>query len=271
VLLNQSSRPDGEVSSSERHRVISSDSAELLAISGDIRVFQMEETPLTAYLTSIFKDQEAGLCAKARLSILEQLYTIVVTEKRVVMCVLLSLFMIAAAVRLALVPETRELWAQSTVIPLLVLLVCFISWPKLYYILAEVLVTSDLLAILEVDLQLQNSSETNTTSSSPSPTTPNPIHAPNSTQDDDSEEQFDDDDIEERVEENAAEISSHLTAKRWIYYLIKVLRTRMGMPAYGDNLEIPIPFIKTHLLEVLGSITFVKFITLCPASHEPFE
>ena len=65
------------------------------------------------------------------------------------------------------------------------------------------------------------------------------------------------------VEENAAEVSSKLSLTRWLQYSLLVLRRRLGLHSTAHSsstLDMPIPFIRTRLLETLGSITFVSFI-----------
>lgn len=244
ILLSSTSQSGN----GDRYRAVSADSAELLAISGDIRFFKMLETPLKAYLADILAEQGR---AAPKQTYLSQLVEIIRRERLVLVVVLMATFLIEASMRLAFLPETRQSWTLSTFIPLLLILICFIPCPYFYCVIAEVLVTSDLLVKLEVDLQMNVSS-----TSAPATTVFNPMNANNSEED---EEFFDEEDIEERVEESAAEVSSRLTTRRWILYVFEVARSRLGLQSQAD-LDIPIPFTRSHLLEMLGAITFVAFV-----------
>ena len=232
----------------DRYRAVSADSAELLAISGDIRFFRMLETPLRAYLAEVIAQYD---CAAERRTYLSQLFEIIHHEKLILLIGLMLAFLVEATIRLAMFPDARAEWVLSTLVPLLLVLVCFLPCPYFYYVIAEILVTSDLLVKLEVDLQMNVSS-----GSAPPTSVFNPM---NNASSEDEEEFFDEEDIEERVEESAAEVSSRLTTRRWILYIFEVARSRLGLPLRA-NLDIPIPFIRTHLLEMLGAITFVAFV-----------
>lgn len=252
--------PPSAAAASERHRILQSDSLELLAISGDVRCFQLLETPITTYLANLMREQaESRNYAYKYPSGLTQLHFILETEKKTVLLTALFLFVVGFIARYFL-SRGKILCLELTILhPLLSMLVCFVPCPFVYYFIAEVIATADLLAFMDANLQLNASESSPSANKQPSPLPHLSNHSPFE-DDQASNDGFDDADSEERAEEHAEEVSSRLTAQRWIHYFFLVLRSRLGQPAPVSIADLPIPFIHARLLETMGSITFVAFI-----------
>ena len=175
--------PSTQLPSYERHRSLASDSVELLILSGDIRCFQMAETPIGSFCQSLLQrnhssyesrrkslsalfplftpkppvvmpgDNSVQFDLNAQEPLLRHLFYMIIKRGMQLMLLTIALFLLCAIIRLSLEPDSRFYWSQSVAVPVATIAACFLpaSLP-LILLLGEALMTADILATTEVVL-----------------------------------------------------------------------------------------------------------------------
>lgn len=247
--------------SNERHRSLGPESTEILRLSGDIRCFLLAETPIEHFVSTVYANHKPDLNYRTFFS---QLLQMVIDHGRNVIKLYLVIFAIAVAIRLAVFPESRRLYAISVLSPFATILLTFVPVSIPFILIgAEAMGTAEILSTLEVTLHKsedtsatltfnQNNAAGNTNGNqlpgSPSRfsrvgtrtesmslnhhhnTTSNVLHTIEEHEDDD---EFVDEDIDRRAEDIAEETDTKVEYRRFFLYALNVLYTRL----FGRTIE----------------------------------
>lgn len=264
-----------------KHRALPPDSTELLILSGDIRCFQMAETPATNFVKNIFDKsdfsrksnkndvsffertdkEEIGKCSGQ--TYVRKLFTVVMcTAFQKYLPIIVGTYILAVIIRLSIFPSAQTNWALTVVTPIGIIIMCFIPLSLPLLVMAsESLVLSDVLATVEASLEESLKFHTDTqktalaadgsVAEAPLQETimnvkdTRPFRDSNSDESSSEEDEFLDEDIDEREEEIAEEASKRVTWRRYFQYAIHIFFSRMGW-----NSEFFIKFLgsNTHFL-----------------------
>ena len=189
----------------------------------------------------------------AKTSILRCLFRLLLTKGLEFMCVEVAVFLVVAAIRLALVPECRDNWAESTLLPVAVICLCLIpvSLPLLLW-LAEAFMTADVLSTVELILLGEEEDDEDDGKGKQaadnrfSDTRQGDIgqkeerkytQTPRADEVDDFSEDsnFDDNDIDDRIEEEADADAKIISSWRWLQYFLHVLAARVGLTGHSGS------------------------------------
>eukprot|EP01039_Chlorochromonas_danica_P003638 gene3638-3983_t len=244
--------------SNERHRSLGPESTEILRLSGDIRCFMLAETPIEHFVSTVYANHKPDLNYRTFFS---QLLQMVVDHGRNVIKLYLVVFAIAVAIRLAVFPESRRLYAISVLSPFATILLTFVPVSIPFILIGgEAMGTAEILSTLEVTLHKSEDTSTTLTynqnnaintsghqlPASPSRlnrvgtrteslnhhhnTTSNVLHTIEEHEDDD---EFVDEDIDRRAEDIAEETDTKVEYRRFFLYALNVLYTRL----FGRTIE----------------------------------
>ena len=165
----------------ERHRSLSSNSPELLLLSGDVRCFQMAETPIESFCINLlslqnknidenkdFYTDETVLLKKNDFEELSKhgkippsswirtvFLTAILYARNTAICLIL-LFLLLCVVRLSLIPNSRLQWTEIIIQPITSILLCMfpLSFSLPFsLLLVESTTTAGFLATTEVILR----------------------------------------------------------------------------------------------------------------------
>lgn len=149
----------------QRHRALASDGVELLALSGDMRCFQMLSTPVEAYVDGVM-DGYKKKDKSQRLSLIHMFLIDVLKRSIPVLLVIVALFIIAAIIKFSLLPTARYHWNMVFTTPLAAILISFVPlFLPTFLILADAILTANFLATTEAMILDDSSSKSKRTSS----------------------------------------------------------------------------------------------------------
>lgn len=269
-----------------RHRALPPDSIELLILSGDIRCFQMAETPITSFTKQILaknNDTNQSFFQHTNLyelkgqcngqSFIRKLFSMIFMRGVHVYLPLLLLLMVSVYVIKIWLLKRDYSW-ESLLLSCTTILMNFVPIAMPFcMLLTESFVVSDILATIEGNLLVSAKMKMNQSNEILSSVNSDIIQSNNeegnkyddmSSESSSDSDEFLDEDIDEREEEIAEEASERVEWMRYCQYFVYVFLHRLGIvikPIFNNQLPfLPVPFIKTRFLETLGSITMVCFI-----------
>ena len=189
VSRNDKSSSGSNSGTHAAYRTVASDSIHLLILSGDIRCFEMAETPVKAYarqlLGNVAKDQtsvdegeanvqtlhtedaplfplklfqnppvqQPGDEKYSKSSILRSLFHVILRKAIEFMLIEIVLLIVVIVIKVQVTDVTRAKWAETVLLPLASVVICFVpvSLPLLL-LAAEAFVTADVLTTTELIL-----------------------------------------------------------------------------------------------------------------------
>jgi phosphoglycolate phosphatase-like HAD superfamily hydrolase len=255
-----------------KHRSLSSYSPELLSLSGEIRCFYLNETPIAHYVQNLFNEENArykygrggtetyfdyfgdsqsfSIEKRDKLnkigeeSVLRTLFQIALRNGVILSSILFVLYCVCTIIRFVLLESAREQWIEAFLVPVATIVLCLmpISLP-LSLMFIESFAIAKLLSSTEVIL------EGHSIASDPAVLEPNGLKSgvvrgrhnsmseslgvPSSVDDHTSvDDEFLDEDIDDRAEEIAEEASARITFSRLMAYFFKVIKSRLSIDYY---------------------------------------
>lgn len=133
----------------QRHRALASDGVELLTLSGDMRCFQMESTPVEAYVENVIEGYKKKGKSQ-RLSLIQMFLNDVLKRSMTVMALILVLFVIASIIKFSIIPSDKYHWGVVLTEPIAAILICFIPlFLPAFLIVSDSILTANFLATTE--------------------------------------------------------------------------------------------------------------------------